>query len=122
VGDHVGLRAVRLASRDFSGETVVESGSLEWTGRDWLVTGDAGWLLDRYHAVLPTDSGSRPVHPSEGTPYLYAVWFSYRATYSGVELYGADGEAIDRASALADIETLQSLGPADPPSDQRARR
>ena len=56
-GAHPPLRAVGLVPVSYGDETV-EQGALTWTGSDWAVTGDAGWLLTDFYAILPQRDGA----------------------------------------------------------------
>jgi hypothetical protein len=67
------VSAVKLVTWRLSGDDPAPTGSLEWSNGAWIVTGDAGWLIDEYVAVLPTDEGPRKVNPAEGIPFLYAA-------------------------------------------------
>jgi hypothetical protein len=109
VRDDAHLRAARLENWSAGGEDESNSlsGTIEWTGHDWLVTGTADWLLDEYKAVLPSGNGVRPVAPSEGIPYLYAVFYSLRATYTWVSLIDAGGKALDQESLISELESLR---------------
>lgn len=102
------LRAVKLVEWLHTGESTV-TGSIEWTSSGWVVTGSAGWLLTEYNAGLVTADGLRQVSPDEGVLFLYAVWYSMRATYFSVELLDRHGQPIDREELLADLESLASI-------------
>ena len=107
VSDDANLRAVRLETWSAGDQDDSNSlrGTIEWTG-DWRVTGTAGWLLDDYKAALPSGDSVRPVAPSEGIPYLYAIAFSLRATYTAVVLKDADGRTLPRDLVLSELESL----------------
>jgi hypothetical protein len=104
------LSAVKLVQWSHTTDVPAPTGSLEWSGGGWKITGDAAWLLDDYFAVLPTvHDGSRRVDPAEGVAFLYAVYFSMRATYLSMTLYNAIGEELSRDESLEGIRALETL-------------
>jgi hypothetical protein len=105
------LQATGLRTWSVANGEPKASGAIEWSNGGWTATGDAGWLLTEYVAMLPVDSRDpRHVRPDEGLPFLYAVCFSMRSRYYWVTLVDADGNDLDGETVSQDIEALARTG------------